>query len=395
MLSRNLRHFRLFLAVADLGSLTGAGARCRVSQPAVTLAIRKLENAAGGDLFDRRSSGFFLTGRGRVFDTRIRRAMARLDAALTEVAPRLALTASGAQLHALIAMTEAQNFSLAARTLGVAQPTVHRAVTQMEKDAGRALFERTSFGVVPTRACRALARAAQLAFSEFAQAEADLADYDGREAGRIVIGALPLSRSVVLPQALAQFRSLRPRLRITVIDGSYTDLLTGLRRGEVDFIIGALRDPPPVDDITQEPLFDDRLTMLARPGHALAGQGDIPLDVLVQHPWAVPRPGTPSREQFDALFGNSGMRLPESVVECGSILLMRELLVRSDLLGCISEQQAEAELEKGLLARLDVRIDWPARAIGLTVRRDWMPTRAQAQMLDCLRASASGGRESG
>ncbi|WP_425071163.1 LysR family transcriptional regulator [Sagittula sp. S175] len=388
MLSRNLRHFRVFLAVADLQSPTLAAERCRVSQPAVTQSLTKLEREAGGALFDRTRQGFFLTERGRLLDGRLRRAMERLDVALGDVSPRLVLTASAPQLQALITMTEAQNFTLAARALGVAQPTVHRAITQLERDAVRALFERTSFGMVPVRACQDLAQAARLAFTEFDQAESELADFDGREVGRIVIGALPLSRSVVLPQALARFRLLRPKQRITVIDGTYDALLARLRRGEIDVLIGAMRDPLPIGDVVQETLFDDGLVVLARPGHVLCG-GPVDLDVLVQHPWAVPRPGTPSREQFDALFESRRLALPDSLVECGSILMMRELLRRSDLLGCISARQAEAEVAAGLLVPLDVRVDWPARAIGLTTRAGWLPTAAQAQFISQLRAAAA------
>ena len=388
MISRNLRHFRVFLAVAELRSPTLAAERCLVSQPAVTQSLGKLEREAGGDLFDRTRQGFFLTERGKIFEARIRRAMVRLDAALSEISPRLTVTATTAQLQALIAMTEAQNYSLAARNLGLAQPTVHRAITQIEQEAARALFERTSFGMVATRPCRDIAQATRLAFAEFDQAEADLAEFDGREVGRIVLGSLPLSRSVVLPEALARFRTARPTQLVTVIDGPYNEMLAGLRRGEIDFIIGALRDPLPIEDVVQEPLFTDRLAILARPGHALAGEECVTLEALAQHSWAVPGKGTPSRSQFDALFESRGMPLPESILECGSILLMRELLVRSDMLGCISAQQAAAEIEKGLLVRLNAGLNWLGRAIGLTFRTAWTPTRAQELLLSYIRDSA-------
>ena len=389
MISRNLRHLRVFLAVAELRKPTAAAHRCLVSQPAVTQALAKLERQAGGALFERTRQGFFLTERGEVLNARLRRAMDRLDNSFAEVSPRLAVTATTAQLQALIAMAEARNFTLAARRLGVAQPTVHRAITQIELEATRSLFERTPSGMVATRPCRELAQAARLAFSEFDQIEADLADLDGREVGRIVVGSLPLSRSVVLPEAVARFLSARPKGRVTIIDGPYDDLLGNLRSGQIDFILGALRDPLPIEDVTQEPLFVDHLAILARPDHPLAADHDIPLEVLVQHPWTVPRPGTPAREQFDALFEAQGMVLPDSVVECGSILLMRELLLRSDLLGCISGQQAEAEVRNGLLVSLRTRIDWPGRSIGLTYRRGWVPTKAQSLLLGEIRRAAA------
>jgi DNA-binding transcriptional LysR family regulator len=61
MSSPNLRHFRVFLAVAELRSPTLASERCRVSQPAVTQSLGKLERKVSGTLFERTRQGFFLT----------------------------------------------------------------------------------------------------------------------------------------------------------------------------------------------------------------------------------------------------------------------------------------------------------------------------------------------
>ena len=389
MISRNLRHFRVFLAVVDLRTPTAAAERCNVSQPAITQALAKLEREAGGALFKRTRQGFFLSKRGAVMEARLRRAMNRLDSALSEVSPRLVVTATFAQLQSLIAMSEAQSYMLAARVLGLAQPTVHRAVSQLEQEAARSLFERTSFGLVATRPCRDIAQAARLAFAEFDQADADLADFDGREVGSIRIGALPLSRAQVLPEALARFRAARPKHPITVIDGTFKEMLAGMRKGDIDFMIGALRDPPPVEDVVQEPLFTDHLVVLARPDHALDRKARLTLEELVKHPWAVPRPGTPTREQFDTLFERRGLAMPESIVECGSILLIRELLLKSDLLGCISGQQAQREIRNGTLVELNTGIDWPGREIGLTYRTGWLPTKAQDTLLAQLREVAA------
>lgn len=388
---RNLRHLRLFLAIADTGSVTQAAQICHISQPAVTQALAKLERQAGGPLFDRTRNGFFCAQRGEVLAHRVRRAFRLLDPALSELSPRLLLTATTAQLTALIAVHEAENFTLAARHLGLAQPTVHRAITQLEEEAGRALFERTSFGLTATRQCQALTLATRLAFTELDQAEADLAELEGGEAGQLVIGALPLSRSVVLPKALIAFRKQRPRQPIVVIDGLYADLLKGLRRGDIDVIVGALRDPVPIDDVVQEPLFDDGLSILAGNAHPLVDRSAISLEELRHYPWVVPRKGTPARTEFDRRFEEIGS--PASIIEAGSILLMREILAGSDHLGCISSAQAEAEISKGLLRQIDARIDGAPRPIGLTYRANWSPTRAQSLLLDLIREAAGAPRQ--
>lgn len=272
--------------------------------------------------------------------------------------------------------------------MGLTQPSVHRAVAQIEREAGRRLFERTSFGLASSRQAALVARAALLAFRELELAEADLAELDGGAAGRIVIGALPLARSVLLPRALSTLHAERPAQPIRVVDGLYDELLRGLRRGDIDGIVGALRDPAPIGDVVQERLFDDRLAVIAGPGHALVGVQDVQRAALRDVPWVVPRAGTPSRAHFDAWFGADA---PQSVIEAGSILLMREVVSDGRHLGCISAQQAQAEIAKGMVAEIDVRADWPNRPIGLTYRSSWAPTRPQARLLDLLRATPQNG----
>lgn len=389
MISRNLRHLRVFLAVLEMRSLTLASARTRISQPAVTQALAKLEDQARGPLFDRTRQGVFATERGEVLGVRVARAFGRLDPVLAALSPRLCLTASSSQLSALIAVVDTENFTLAARSLGHAQPTVHRAISQLETEAGQELFERRRNGLIASRASVKLAQAARLAFAELEQAEADLAEIDGREVGQIVVGALPMARSVLLPQAVAAFRIQRPHQPLRIVDGVYDDLLVGLRRGAIDFILGALRDPAPIGDVVQEPLFDDQLVCVVRPGHPLAEAGALDADHLARQSWVVPREGTPSRARFDAFFTGSPGGGPVSVIEAGSILFMRELLARGDFIGCISEAQAVAEIANGTLQRLDVAGGWANRPIGLTLRGDWVPTQAQSLLLSQLREAAA------
>ena len=56
---------RYFVAVAQVMNFTRAAERCRVKQPTLTRAIKKLEEELGGDLFHRERSQTHLTELGR------------------------------------------------------------------------------------------------------------------------------------------------------------------------------------------------------------------------------------------------------------------------------------------------------------------------------------------
>lgn len=73
------RALRQFLAVAETGSITAACERLHITQPTVTVSIRKLEEAYGAPLFERSSRGMLLTECGTILYDHAR-GMARLEA---------------------------------------------------------------------------------------------------------------------------------------------------------------------------------------------------------------------------------------------------------------------------------------------------------------------------
>lgn len=383
----NLRHLQLFLALSGKGSLSAAAAQTGLSQPAASQALAALERRAGGPLFARRMGGA-LTPRGLVLQPRVVRAFAILDQGFVDLSPRLWLTTSHAQLRALIATVDSGSFALAAARLGLKPPSVQRAIATLEAEAGRTLFTRTAQGMRASRAAHSLSRAARLALAELAQAEADLAAIDGVAAGPIRVGALPLARAAWLPAALAAFRRRCPGHAVSIIDGDYGALIGALQRAEIDLVLGALRAPAPHDNICEARVFDDRLALVAAPGHPALGDHPPDLAALARADWVVPRSGAPGRAQFNALFRAARLSPPSDVVETGSVVILRELAVEAGYLGCISGAQLAPELRRGQLVRLPIGSDLPARPIGISTRVGWVPTRVQAMLVDCLHDAA-------
>lgn len=393
----NIRHLRAFLAVAESRSISAASRKVFISQPAITQAIAKMEKTLGVALFDRRPDGVFPTEAGSLFHDRVERMLRHLQAGVAEALKAsgrrtakslqtLDQNLTGVQLRALIAISEAANFSLAARAVGISQPSLHRAARDLEHLAGVPLFEKANSGILLTRPGAILAMQARLALVEYEQGLEELGEWRGEDSGGIVIGSMPLSRTFLLPTAITMLTRERPDARIEVVDGPYEDMLGALRRGDLDLLIGALRDPLPIGDIVQEPLFDDPLAVVARPGHPLfSHKGALTPAELGRWPWVVPRRGTPTRSHFEALFHEAGMAVPDAVVETGSVILIRGLLENSDRLTLISLHQIRHEMQWGLLSPLPLDLSRSARPIGLTVRKDWRPTATQGRFLTLLR----------
>lgn len=79
-----LHELEVFVAVAEAGSFAKAGARLRLSPPAVTRAISALEDRLGARVFNRTTRSLTITDVGRRFLESARRILADLDTAEKE-----------------------------------------------------------------------------------------------------------------------------------------------------------------------------------------------------------------------------------------------------------------------------------------------------------------------
>lgn len=388
----NLRHLQIFREVGRTRSVSGAARAMHISQPAVTQAIGTLEQHFGVPLLIRSHRGVTLTPAGHICAQRAERAIGQLSDAMAEL-PRSSRTRSSdstrliraTHLKALNGVVEHRNFSLAARALQKSQPTIHRAARELERLLGVPLFEKTSFGIVPTRDAEKLARRARLAFAELAQAHAEIQSLAGAATGHSVIGAMPFARSFLVPRALIDFAAEFPDHQVSIIEGTYEHLLSELHAGGADLLVGALRDRAQIGDVVQEHLFDDPLAIVVRAGHPLAGRTRLSVAALSRYAWVTPRASSPLRRHFNALFDSTGGAAPRGSIECNSLMAARALLLESDRIMLLSARQIHYELQWGMLVALPHPAGTVLRQIGMTWRRDWHPTNAQQRLIELLR----------
>ena len=385
----NLRHLRALAAALAHGNLSRAAEEVGISQPALTQGLGKLERQLGASLFDRRPDGVAATDAGIALAQRADRAFQFLGSAARRqgrgtrgfARPERLMTAT--QLRAWLHFCDAQSFAAAAAASGLSQPAIHRAVRDLEQICATPLAERRGRGMALTTAGRALARAVRLAEREIAAGIVEVRG-DDREIGRISIGAMPLSRALVLPHAIAAYLRAAPTMIVDVVEGSWRELVEPLADGVIDLTIGALRDDPP-PGLDQEALFTDRLAIFARAGHPLVGSA-ITMDVLAAQQWVVGPAGTPLQSHWEALF--AGRSLPAVPVECGSVMVIRGLLTQSDLLTLLSPDQVALEVQSGVLAQIGPPVLPAVRTIGITTRSGWRPTPGQRTVIDHIRAAA-------
>lgn len=384
----NLRHLRALPIIAEIGSLSAAADVVGLSQPALAQGLAKLEAQFGAALFDRRPNGMRATEAGakvieRVRDAQLRmaRAMPSSDRGARRAPQGREKLLTAAQVRGLLSLAEAGSFAGAARLTGISQPSIHRSVRELEALCGTVLADRQGRSIVLTPKGRAMVRQFRLAAADLQAALEEAGT--GRCGSRLSIGAMPLCRAHLLPQAVAQIYRESASTQVDIVEGSFTELSELLRDGRIDLMIGALRDPCPAE-FAQLPLFADRLTVAARSGHPLTALSTVSASQLADYPWIVGRKGSPLRGHWERMFERAGLGYPRAPIECGSVLAIRGILIETDFLTLLSPDQIALELGCGLLARVEAEIPPHTRSIGAITRSDWHPTRLQRQFLAIL-----------
>jgi LysR family transcriptional regulator, regulator for genes of the gallate degradation pathway len=376
-----LRHVRAFLAVADEGSANRAGEALFRTQSAVSRSIRKLEHELGIELFERRARGMLLTEYGRALLVRAQRVHLEMQRARTDLAALVekgsvrnaaifGMLAHERRVRAFVALTEQHHMPSVAESLGITQPAVSMAVRQLEESIGVALFERTARGMMPTPAGAALALRLKRALAEIRYAVADIASLRGITQGTVTVGAPPLGRTNLLPDSIADVVAKYPGLRVATIEGSTETLEASLRAGDLDFIIGALRPGGYEGDLAGEPLADDELGIVCRPGHPWAQRKHIPARDLAAARWVVHRINAQNCMALERALARRGLPAPSIAVETSDLAVLRGVLINSDLLAAISLRQLSYDLGAGLLTLLPIPLHDTRRVIGITRRAE-------------------------
>lgn len=388
-----LRRLAIFDAVVRTGSAGAAAQDIGLSQPAVTHALDKLENEVGGRLFDRGPGGSAPTKAGRILHRRVERMLQQAQLGLEEakagVARRsdvrlVSRSLTTPQVRAHLAIVDLGSFRAAAQTLAMAEPSLHRAARDLERVVGAPLYRRTPKGVSAGPAGLAFARRLRLALYEIDQALDELQAERGAAGGRIAAGCLPLMPKSVLARAVGRLLHAYPNVQVEIEEASHEALMQGLRSGELDVVVGALRFPRLGGDVVERVLFRDPHVAVARSGHPLGDRAKLREDDLAKFPWVAPSRNTPRRSFIEDLFDRLPMR-PHVVAETGSLAVMTAILRESDCLTLMSRAQAMDEFQSVGLSMLPIALHAAERVVGLTTRSGWLPTFVQRRFLALLR----------
>lgn len=284
-----------------------------------------------------------------------------------------------AELH------ECRSILKASRRLSLTQPTLTKALRDVESTLGVRLFERSNRGLEPTPYGEIFARHAKIVLAQLRHAAEELESLRAGYSGKVTVGTLLAASASILPDAIARLKKQRPGVAISVVVGTYDILMPSLLAGDLDMVLGRLPEEGRSRALVYEEFYAEPICVVTRRGHPLSRKRRLALRELANEAWLLPLPETALRRQIERAFVDAGAQLPRNVIESVSILTNRALLRKSDCVAVMPYHVALDDVELGLLAILPVKLKSIETPVGAILRAPGTLPPAASALLDCLR----------
>lgn len=237
------------------------------------------------------------------------------------------------QLRDVLAVARAGGIRPAARELGLAQPSLSKSIQQLEATLGVPLFERLGRGLRLTAYGEAFVARTRGAVSEIHRAQDEIRQMRSSHTGRLSLAMAGISMMNLLPGALRSFRQRHAGVQVRVVERPFDQAMPELRAGEIEFAVIPQPGEPLGDAFVVEPLLSDRYLVIGRRGHPLAHS--TTLQELLGASWIATRQRGERVAQFENLFVERGLPVPEVAIQCESIIGVLALLADTDLLAVV------------------------------------------------------------
>jgi DNA-binding transcriptional LysR family regulator len=287
-------------------------------------------------------------------------------------------------LQVFLAVAKAGSMQRAAREAHLTQPAISKLIGELEEMLGAALFERSRRGVVPTECGRVLINRAQLVLNDLENVKDEIAAIARGVIGCVRVGVLPVAEARVLSTTLLALRKTAPGLAVQIEDGTRDVMLSALRRGEIDCVIGRLGAGDGDRDLHIEKLIQLPIAIVVSASHPLARKKRPSWADLLPYPWVLPQRGAPIRAAVDREFTDLGLPPPIPAIESTSFRLVQAVVSETDMIGVITYEASLAYVRTGELAVLPVKLSGRLPHIGVITRAPFV-SNALETFLSALR----------
>jgi LysR family transcriptional regulator, transcription activator of glutamate synthase operon len=215
-----------------------------------------------------------------------------------------------------VTLAELQHVTAAADQLHIAQPTLTRMLSRLERRLGVALFDRRGKRLSLNTYGRIFYEHARRAQLELDSARRAIDDLTNPAVSEIRLGFLSSFGSRVVPQLIAGFTASSPRATFTLQEGAAESISDLVDSGSVD--IGVVSPRPKEPTLAWRSMFRQRLGVAVPRGHRLATVAAVSMTDLTSERFVTMHPGFGMRRLLDELCAAAQFQ-PRIVLESANL----------------------------------------------------------------------------
>jgi DNA-binding transcriptional LysR family regulator len=213
------------------------------------------------------------------------------------------------RLRVLRELEQRGTVAATAQALHLTPSAVSQQLAGLARDVGAPLLEKHGRGVRLTGQAKVLLAHAVVVHQQLERARADLSAWDEGELGEVRIGSLSSGITALVAPGFERLGTLRPGIRLRVIESEPPAVFTELDGGELDVVVssdypdGPARHDPRYHRVD---LLTDPLDAVLPQGHPLADERGVRLETLAAEAWVGSGPGDPCSQILQAVCAAAG-----------------------------------------------------------------------------------------
>ena len=182
------------------------------------------------------------------------------------------------QVRYFLTVCETLNFTRAAEICNVAQPSLTKAIKNLEEELGGELIRRERSQSHSTDLGRLMKPHLEKIYAASEAAKADADGFHTMETASINLGVMSTIGPAKMINFIAKLRDDIPSLGLNIIEAPGKELLEQLLKGELD--VGLIGLPNLPDRLDVIPLYKERYTIAFAEGHRFEKMDTVPIQEL-------------------------------------------------------------------------------------------------------------------
>lgn len=249
-------------------------------------------------------------------------------------------------------LCELKSYTKTAEHLHITQPTVTQHIQYLEKHYGVPLVEYHGKNVTLTPKGEQLYYFV-IAMEADSQRIKEMLRTPTTEKRHLRFGATLTIGQYIMPQIIAQYLTLYPKVQITMPVENTKKLLERLNAGEIEFAIieGYFNK-----NIYGHALFSyERFLAVCAPGHSLLNR-TYKLDELCRYPLITREKGSGTRDIFEHILSEHHLSIADyqQILELGSFQIIKDLVQQGKGFTCSYESVVREEIQQGKLKEISI-----------------------------------------